>query len=73
MATYNVTDGTGGLDASTRFEQDRPEVSVSLTGMEKKLTNFPVQNAGTSIRDTDLFLTASANRYVSGKRVHAYL
>jgi hypothetical protein len=32
MATYNVTDGTGGLDASTRFEQDRPEVSASRTG-----------------------------------------
>jgi hypothetical protein len=27
MATYNIADGTGGLDASIRFEQNRPEVS----------------------------------------------
>ena len=29
VATYNVEDGTGGLDASIRFEeeQQRPEVS----------------------------------------------
>ena len=26
MATHNVEDGTGGLDASIQFEQDRPEV-----------------------------------------------
>jgi hypothetical protein len=27
MATYNIVDGTGGLDASIRFETDRAEVS----------------------------------------------
>ena len=26
MATYNVTDGTGGLDGSIQYEQDRAEV-----------------------------------------------
>ena len=26
MATHDVEDGTGGLDASIQFEQDRPEV-----------------------------------------------
>ncbi len=33
MATHNVADGTGGLDASIQYEQDRAEVSiyVSLT------------------------------------------
>ena len=29
MATHNVADGTGGLDASIRFETDRPEVGVA--------------------------------------------
>jgi hypothetical protein len=28
MATHNVTDGTGGLDASIFYELDRPEVRV---------------------------------------------
>jgi len=26
MATHNIEDGTGGMDASIRFELDRPEV-----------------------------------------------
>lgn len=29
MATHNIVDGTGGLDASIRFEEDRAEVSTS--------------------------------------------
>jgi hypothetical protein len=28
MATHNITDGTGGLDASIFYELDRPEVRV---------------------------------------------
>jgi hypothetical protein len=31
MATHNITDGTGGLDASIFYELDRPEVRVIQT------------------------------------------
>ena len=27
MATHNIADGTGGLDGSIQFEEDRAEVS----------------------------------------------
>ncbi|KAJ6616379.1 heme peroxidase [Mycena sp. CBHHK59/15] len=49
MATHNVTDGTGGLDASIRFaeEQARPE------------------NAGDGFRNTFLIVFLQVNRYVS--------
>ncbi|KAJ6497776.1 heme peroxidase [Mycena sanguinolenta] len=49
MATYNLTDGTGGLDASIRFgvEQARPE------------------NVGDGFNNTINVVFAHANRYVS--------
>ncbi|KAJ7447506.1 heme peroxidase [Mycena galericulata] len=49
MATYNITDGTGGLDASIRFveEQERPE------------------NAGNEFGDTVVEIHLQVNRYVS--------
>ncbi|KAJ7440573.1 heme peroxidase [Mycena latifolia] len=49
MATYNITDGTGGMDASIRFaaEQARPE------------------NAGDGFANTLNVLQAVSNRYVS--------
>ncbi|KAJ6596113.1 heme peroxidase [Mycena sp. CBHHK59/15] len=49
MATYNITDGTGGMDASIRFaeEQARPE------------------NAGDGFGNTLNVLQAVSNRYVS--------
>ncbi|KAJ7084921.1 hypothetical protein C8R44DRAFT_894031 [Mycena epipterygia] len=51
MATHNITDGTGGLDASIRFteEQARPE------------------NAGDGFKNTANILSAMANRnrYIS--------
>ena len=31
MATHNIEDETGGLDASIQFEQDRPEVCCSVS------------------------------------------
>ena len=31
MATHNMEDGSGGLDASIQFEQDRPEVCCSMS------------------------------------------
>ncbi|KAJ7614419.1 heme peroxidase [Roridomyces roridus] len=48
MATHNVTDGTGGLDASIRFtaEKSRPE------------------NAGDGFNNTFQVLSSVANRYV---------
>ncbi|KAJ6574935.1 heme peroxidase [Mycena capillaripes] len=49
MATHNVNDGTGGMDASIRFaeEQSRPE------------------NVGDGFANTLNVLTVNANRYVS--------
>ncbi|KAF7328171.1 Peroxidase [Mycena venus] len=49
MATHNVADGTGGMDASIRFdeEQARPE------------------NAGDGFQNTLLAILAQSNRYVS--------
>ncbi|KAJ6555634.1 heme peroxidase [Mycena vulgaris] len=49
MATHNITDGTGGLDASIRFaeEQARPE------------------NAGDGFKNAVNILSAMANRYIS--------
>ncbi|KAK7039181.1 hypothetical protein VNI00_010085 [Paramarasmius palmivorus] len=36
MATHNVEDGTGGLDASIRAELGRPEVRFMLHGSPEK-------------------------------------
>ncbi|KAJ7172936.1 heme peroxidase [Mycena crocata] len=49
MATHNITDGTGGLDASIRFaeEQGRPE------------------NPGDGFSNTIIALIGSSNRYIS--------
>ncbi|KAH8077081.1 heme peroxidase [Cristinia sonorae] len=49
MATYNIADGTGGLDASIRFpeEQNRPE------------------NTGDGFMNTIIFISPSSNRYFS--------
>jgi hypothetical protein len=69
MATYNVLDGTGGLDASSRFEQDRTEVSISLFSLShisNLLSHGISQNRGESIRTSALMLNILANRYVSG-------
>jgi hypothetical protein len=43
MATHNIADGTGGLDASIRFaeEQARAEVCCVLCAMELRLTRPP--------------------------------
>ncbi|KAI3608778.1 l-ascorbate oxidase [Moniliophthora roreri] len=38
MATHNVEDGTGGLDASIRFELDRPE-NIGI-GMRSSINDF---------------------------------
>jgi hypothetical protein len=35
MATYNRADGTGGLDGSVQFEQDRPEVCICCVSSDK--------------------------------------
>lgn len=37
-ATFNITDQTGGLDASIHFELDRPEVSYSIGVQNSHLT-----------------------------------
>ncbi|KAF7367873.1 Peroxidase [Mycena sanguinolenta] len=49
MATYNITDGTGGMDASIRFsvEQARPE------------------DPGDGFLNSNIVLGLSANRYIS--------
>jgi hypothetical protein len=42
MATYNIVDGTGGLDASIRFETDRAEVSgISQRNARSRLAHTP--------------------------------
>ncbi|KAH8101417.1 putative L-ascorbate oxidase [Cristinia sonorae] len=53
MATHNTMDGTGGLDASIRFqaEQERPEA--------------PFQNAGDGFQNTFAFIAGLSNRYFS--------
>lgn len=35
MATFNIEDGTGGLDGSIQFEQDRAEVSINQAYWER--------------------------------------
>ncbi|KAJ7453290.1 putative L-ascorbate oxidase [Mycena galericulata] len=49
MATYNITDGTGGLDGSIRFDQEqaRPD------------------NAGDGFSNTMLIIFSTTNRYVT--------
>jgi hypothetical protein len=37
MSTHNITDGTGGLDASIFYELDRPEVRVIQTTSVAKI------------------------------------
>ena len=34
MATYNIEDGTGGLDASLQYEMGRPEVCLMLNDID---------------------------------------
>lgn len=38
MATHNITDGTGGLDASIFYELDRAEVQAFSSTVERPLT-----------------------------------
>jgi len=40
MATYNPTTGTGGMDASIRYETDRPEVRVRTQFMIVNLNSL---------------------------------
>ncbi|KAJ7494262.1 heme peroxidase [Mycena galericulata] len=49
MATHNVADGTGGLDASIRFAEEQARA----------------ENAGDGFQNTFIALTTLSNRYVS--------
>jgi len=65
MATHNIEDGTGGMDASIRFELDRPEVCDSPSIFLRCSLR---QNVGDELNRT-LFEDFSAGRskYVSCK------
>ncbi|KAK7039847.1 peroxidase [Favolaschia claudopus] len=49
MATHNIADGTGGLDGSIRFEEER----------------LRPENPGDGFNNTLAFLSATSNRYIS--------
>ncbi|KAJ7613376.1 heme peroxidase, partial [Roridomyces roridus] len=46
MATHNVTDGTGGLDASIRFTEEKSRPEVCRTCWSTHSLSDPFQNAG---------------------------
>jgi hypothetical protein len=51
MATHNIADGTGGMDASIRFteEQARAEVYCVSCAVESRLTRPPRRTLGTGL------------------------
>lgn len=71
MATFNIADGTGGLDASIRFERDRPEVcyDTRMYVVNALLTLSLPQNVGDGFINTINTINVEANRYVSCKYI----
>jgi hypothetical protein len=66
MATHNVEDGTGGLDASIRFqeEQSRPEVCC-MQFWTHPSWNETFQNAGTGFFNTLAIFVSFTTRHLS--------
>jgi len=53
MSTHNIEDGTGGMDASIRYELDREEVRQSgICKSGDELSNLLFQNIGQGMKDT---------------------
>ncbi|KAF7341539.1 Peroxidase [Mycena venus] len=67
MATHNSTDGTGGMDASIRFdeEQARPEVDCALTPLGRADEAIFFQDAGDGFSNTVAVLLPVSTRYIS--------
>ena len=59
MATHNKEDGTGGLDASIQFEQDRAEVGTHV---------LHALETGTSRRSTECWHHSFQHRQASQSR-----
>lgn len=68
MATHNIEDGTGGLDGSIVYEQDRAEVPSSflLSCVLTDRTCVNSKNGGTGIFNSLRHLTLGISRHVGG-------